>query len=529
MNRLIFPRLLLDSKKCIIPSVRNLQGTKVKCWQKFENERHYEPGEDVPGRIWHGLTYDFRRWRRRFNDARRDAWRRMNPIAHTKKEVQDWELLPYRAEVVIIGGGLSGSATAFWLKQRFRDEDFKVVVVENPDSFKESNTMLDPGSLTHQFSHPEFIEMSKFTSEFLRHAGEHLQILDSPTPDINLLPVGHMHLARNEEEANKLREMWKVQIGKSAKIAYYDKEELKSTFPFMNFEDVIAGTYGLEDEGAIDTWQLISAIREKNITLGVHYIKGEVEDFLYENENIHSTKIYNEVEEVDASHLKRKLLRGIIIKPKMTGASPRPIRSHMIVNAAGPWSGKIAELAGIGKGKGMMAVPVPVKPKKKMTYVIHAPDVPAVDFPALVDPSGIYVRPQDVGYKFIVEKSYSREEDKLIDHSNLNVDYDFFYNIIWPKLIERVPGFKNINIVNGWARYEDVNIFDDAPIIGEHLLYKNLFMMCGYGRYGMQFKLSAAKAFSERAYDGAYTSFNLRKYDMRRIMKNQPLKEPLKF
>lgn len=32
----------------------------------------------------------------------------------------------------------------------------------------------------------------------------------------------------------------------------------------------------------------------------------------------------------------------------MTDASARPIRTNFIVNAAGPWAGNIAEMAGIG-------------------------------------------------------------------------------------------------------------------------------------------------------------------------------------
>lgn len=38
---------------------------------------------------------------------------------------------------------------------------------------------------------------------------------------------------------------------------------------------------GLENEGTIDAWQLLSAIREKNLTLGVQYVKGEVESMLH--------------------------------------------------------------------------------------------------------------------------------------------------------------------------------------------------------------------------------------------------------
>uniref|UniRef100_A0AC35TSI0 DAO domain-containing protein n=1 Tax=Rhabditophanes sp. KR3021 TaxID=114890 RepID=A0AC35TSI0_9BILA len=512
----------------ILSVSRSLRTTPISAWQNYENERHYEPGEDVMNRTWHGLTYDFRRWKRRFQDGKKDAWKRLNPIAHAKRAVFDHELLPHRAEVLIIGGGLTGSSTAYWIKQRFRDEDFKVVVVEDPDSFAQSSTMLDPGTITQQFGHPEMIEMSLFTAEFLRHAGEHLQVLDSPPPDINFLPMGHLHLARSEEEAAKLKETWKLQINHQAKVAFYGKTELELNFPYINFDDVVAGSYGLENEGAIDTWQLLSAIREKNISLGVQYFKGEVEDFFFEKDGNSSDAIF-ENEKTDQNMLERRKLKGVIVKCKKTGASPRPVRTHLIVNCAGPWAGKVAEMAGIGKGEGLMAIPIPVKAKKKMTFVIHAPDVPAADFPALVDPSGIYCRPQDVGYKFIVEKTLTPEEDHLIDHSNLDIDYDYYYNNILPTLVKRIPSFESSKVINAWARYEDVNTFDDAPIIGEHLLYKNLFTMCGYGRYGIQFKLSAARAFAERVFDGAYTSINLRKYDMRRIMQNQPIKEPLKF
>ena len=34
---------------------------------------------------------------------------------------------------------MSGSSTAYWIKQRFRDEDFKVVIIENNDNFMEGS------------------------------------------------------------------------------------------------------------------------------------------------------------------------------------------------------------------------------------------------------------------------------------------------------------------------------------------------------------------------------------------------------
>lgn len=103
-------------------------------------------------RVKHGLTYDFRRSKRRYNEvitlsvsifklflshfiqAKYDAFRKFYPIAHMKRQTQNYEVLPYRADFVIIGGGLTGSATAYWLKQGFRDEDLTVCVVESTDN-----------------------------------------------------------------------------------------------------------------------------------------------------------------------------------------------------------------------------------------------------------------------------------------------------------------------------------------------------------------------------------------------------------
>lgn len=47
---------------------RRFSFTPLYRWQKFENERHYEPGEDIR-RVWHGLTYDFRRAARRYREV----------------------------------------------------------------------------------------------------------------------------------------------------------------------------------------------------------------------------------------------------------------------------------------------------------------------------------------------------------------------------------------------------------------------------------------------------------------------------
>ncbi|EFO93823.1 hypothetical protein CRE_12628 [Caenorhabditis remanei] len=522
--------LLSQSIRPVLSSSRLIHITAPVSWQRFENERHFEPGEDVMKRVWHGLTYDFRRWKRRFQEARKDAFKRRHPIAHMKHGTLDNEVFPYRAEIIIIGGGLTGSSTAFWLKERFRDEDFKVVVVENNDVFTKSSTMLSTGGITQQFSIPEFVDMSLFTTEFLRHAGEHLRILDSEQPDINFFPTGYLRFAKTEEEVETMRAAWKTQIERGAKVQLLSRDELSERYPYMNVDDILLASLGVENEGTIDTWQLLSAIREKNITLGVQYVKGEVEGFQFERNRASSeVHAFGDDATADENKLRAQRISGVLVRPQMNDASARPIRAHLIVNAAGPWAGQVAKLAGIGKGTGLLAVPVPIQPRKRDVFVVFAPDVPA-DLPFIVDPStGVFCRQSDSGQTFLVGRTPSKEEDSKRNHDNLEVDYDDFYQKIWPVLVDRVPGFQTAKVKSAWSGYQDINTFDDAPVIGEHPLYTNLHMMCGFGERGVMHSMAAARAYAERIFDGAYINVNLRKFDMRRIVKMDPITEPCKL
>jgi hypothetical protein len=136
-----------------------------------------------------------------------------------------------------------------------------------------------------------------------------------------------------------------------AKVALMNQEELKTRFPFMNFDDVLMGSFGmvafgslikhsnsfvirtqfyntiwrtcrtacvlyagLENEGAIDPWQLLSAIREKNIDLGVQYVKGDVEGFVFTRpQGFQDTHGHVPDEDADAANYRLRRMTGVIV------------------------------------------------------------------------------------------------------------------------------------------------------------------------------------------------------------------------
>uniref|UniRef100_A0A915LLA8 FAD dependent oxidoreductase domain-containing protein n=1 Tax=Meloidogyne javanica TaxID=6303 RepID=A0A915LLA8_MELJA len=330
--------------------------------------------------------------------------------------------------------------------------------------FTKTRSMLGSGVVSQQFSIPEMVDLANFSSEFFRHAGEHLRILDNDPPDLHFLPVGVMHLARTQEEADADR---------GVHVALLNKEELKAKFPFMRFDDVVMGTY----------------------------LKGDFE----------GVTSYNQGREVP--------LHGAVpveeIRPQMSGASPRPINCYKIFNAAGPWAGEIAKKAGVGFKGEMMRIPLPIVCTRRTNFVVHAPEVPPLSMPILMDSSGIFCRPDAVGHNYICGREPTKsdaaktlkEEDQQIKSSDEPpIDYNEFYEQVWPLLVERVPSFRTAKVINAWHSYEDVNMFDEAPIIGEHLVHENFIQVCGLGGYGPQMSIAIGKALSERFYDRAYVT-----------------------
>ncbi len=66
--------------------------------------------------------------------SRDDPYRRKLGLKYPVTDVQRQELVPAECDFLIIGGGIVGSSIAWWLKQRLRDDEIKVVVFECDDT-----------------------------------------------------------------------------------------------------------------------------------------------------------------------------------------------------------------------------------------------------------------------------------------------------------------------------------------------------------------------------------------------------------
>ena len=73
------------------------------------------------------------------------------------------------ADVVIVGGGIVGSAIAYFLSSDSAFQKRRIVLIERDPSYAQASTSRSAGGLRQQFSTPENIALSQFTLSLIRN------------------------------------------------------------------------------------------------------------------------------------------------------------------------------------------------------------------------------------------------------------------------------------------------------------------------------------------------------------------------
>jgi FAD-dependent oxidoreductase domain-containing protein 1 len=381
--------------------------------------------------------------------------------------------------VVVIGGGVMGSALAYWLTRL--EPSLSVTVVERDATYQHASSALSAASIRQQFSTPVNIRVSQASIAFLRNAAVELAV-DGDLPDIMLREAGYLYLAGAGGDA-VLREIHAVQKACGADVALVDRAELERRFGWLNSADLSLGSLGLSGEGWFDGYTLLMAFARKARRQGARYVNAEVCGFAVDGRRI--------------THV-------------IAADGARMACTH-VVNAAGPWARRVAALAGVD---------LPVFARRRTVYVISCPTA-MTPFPLLIDPWGFWIRPE--GPKFIA--GFSPADD--LDDQPLQPDYDSFENRLWPALAHRIPAFEQARLERAWAGYFEMNTFDHNAILGPHPSLENLLFMNGFSGHGMQQAPVIGRAMAELILLGRFETLDLSDLLFTRITENRPLREAI--
>lgn len=147
---------------------------------------------------------------------------------------------------------------------------------------------------------------------------------------------------------------------------------------------------------------------------------------------------------------------------------------------------------------------------------------PPYSSPSTICPtSNAYFRCDGLDGRFIVGRSPSRDVEPATD--NLDVDYDFFDEYVWPYIAHRVPAFENIKLQSAWGGYYDFNTFDENAIVGRHPYYHNVYVAAGFSGHGIHQSPAVGNAMSELILDGKFTDIDLKRFGFDRLVSKEPM------
>jgi sarcosine oxidase len=381
-------------------------------------------------------------------------------------------------DVAIVGGGIVGSSTAYYLRKH--GFTGTIAIFEQDTSFKHSCTALSWGGIRQQFSTPENILLSQFGLRLIRD----LKAEFGSEAEINFREQGYLVLATTKSVA-VLEENQRLQVSMGADTTIYKGAELARKFPWINFEGIAAGSFGPRNEGFFDPYSLMSVVRKAAVARDVQLVQQAV--------------------------------TGVANSGRITSislANGETVTVGALVNAAGAGAGALAEMAGVD---------LPVSPAKRYVYVIDCPDATDAQRkgPLTFDVTGEYFRPE--GRNFIWGFTPTEAEEPQV--KDWEMDDSWFENKVWPGLAHRVPVFETVKQVGGWVGHYDYNWFDHNGIIGRHPAIENFYLCNGFSGHGIQQGPATGNAIAELICFGSYREIDLTRMGYERLQRNEPLFE----
>jgi glycine/D-amino acid oxidase-like deaminating enzyme len=379
-------------------------------------------------------------------------------------------------DVAIIGGGVTGCAAAYFLKDAGVE---RVCVIEPNPTYAKASTPVATGGCRRLFALPENIRMSQFSIEFFKDFGRHVAV-DGDAPDVQWKQGGYLFVVGAGHE-KILHDNYRVQESLGVSVELMDRAGIAARYPWMRSDDLALGVLSHED-GWLDPNGVLQGLRKKAQALGTVFLRERVVD------------VYTRGSKVTDLEL----------------ASGARVRGDRVVNAAGCWAASIAKLAGMD---------LPVNPMRRFEhYVELARELPAM--PLIKDPDRLVIRPEGPGYSVGLVRS---DEPRGF---NFEIDPGYFQDVVWPACARRIPAFDELKLRREWA-----GLYDECELDGNMILgnwpgrLDNFYVACGFSGHGLMHAPAVGRALAELIVKGRYETLDLSRMDYQRVATNAPYRE----
>ncbi len=385
------------------------------------------------------------------------------------------------SDIVIIGGGIMGSAAAYFMAVDGRAGS--ITVVEPDPTYAKAATPAGAGGVRRLMCRPENIRMSQFSLDFYAGFQDAMATVDNPA-DIQFRRQGYLFLT-TAEGVGELTRNFEFQSQEGVRAELLDASGLRARFPSIGTDNVALACHSPED-GWIDANAALVGFRKKAESLGVTYVRDRV---------------------VGLEGSKPRVERAVLQSgDRLTG--------KVFVNTAGAWVDEIAAMTGAA---------LPVKPMCRVQHFWRcAHEIEPL--PLVKDESGAFFRPEGDGFaggrpSWDIEPGFIWDIDR-------GYFANYFEDTVWRLIADMVPSFETIKLVRSWGGHYAQNLFDGNMIIGRYSDgIENLYTACGFSGHGIMHAPAVGRALAELALEGDYRTLDLSRMSFQRVLDDAPYAE----
>ncbi|MEJ2655822.1 MAG: FAD-binding oxidoreductase [Desulfobacterales bacterium] len=380
--------------------------------------------------------------------------------------------LPSKAQVVVIGSGIIGAAIAYYLTQKgIRD----ILVLEKGEIGGQGATSACLGGLRTQFSTRVNIRFSLISQELFR------QFKDEFGIDLNFKPLGYLFLAATCDQWKVFEHTARLMETLKLPVELLTPREMARRWSFIQVNDLIGGSY-TQNDGFYSPMEVLGTFVKKARQGGAAFReKVRVSGILISNQSVVGVQT----------------LTGHRIKP------------DMVVNAAGPWAGEVANMAGLK---------LPVGPVKRHLFFTDTFDEIPKIFPMIIDiGSGWYILRESQGLILggpTGEKSFSS-----------HVDFDAKE---WTaaQSVKRIPALEHARMIREWVGHYEMTP-DHHAAVGTFPELRNFICAAGFSGHGFQHAPAAGLVVAELIADGKVQTEDIYPLRPTRFRENDLIHEPM--
>ncbi|WP_148680394.1 NAD(P)/FAD-dependent oxidoreductase [Halovivax ruber] len=378
-------------------------------------------------------------------------------------------------DVCIVGGGIVGLSAAHSLAERGA-----AVTLYEQGALGTGSTARAAGGIRSQFSTPVNVSLSLASKQVWNDFEARFGV------DIEYRKHGYLFLARSESTAADFRETVRMQRELGAESEYVEPSEATTYCPGLDPEPFVGATYN-PDDGIADPNLAVQGYATAAREAGVEIRTGTtVTDVRRDGDRV--------------------------IGVEIDGTERREV--DYVVNAAGAWAGRLAELAGVD---------LPIAPRRRQIAVVE-PTMPVPEtVPLTIDlETGSYFRPEREGIALVGGHFDGPDPDADPDRFDEGMDIEWAATAV-----ERAADYTEYfgpetRIRRGWAGLYAVTP-DHHPIVEESL--PGLVTAAGFSGHGFQHAPATGQLVAELVLDGEASLVDIAALDGDRFDRGESLAE----